>query len=503
MSELPFDPIDELLHRAHNDAQGAPASFKGRLRARMSAEATVRKQTRMMFIKLGVAIAALLVLGVAIGTNTQLFLPKQEQTQPQARTNQPATPPASNTPAPESNQPVIDNVQPAPEPEPEPEPEPKPEPTPENQPDDQVEEQTPETPEQPEPQPKPEPPPVKPDDVVEEPDPKPAPEVEPKEPESTEVKPEKPTGVVLATRLGDAKFEFRYGEQDWQDYTDQELCEGISLKAGRDAVDLQLGGGGLARFNGEVVLTTEGMLTCFILADDSLYVDNLNTNEGLLVLGKGHTAAMDDGAGVFYATHLALEAVCLGGNVTLDDEVVPVGFSKRANKRGVGDAKQFQGDRFLKDLPERTLVREDFDSPPAGGMYEDGERLEDGIAIMDQAPRYLAFNFEPEATVLPGMLLRFRYRVTDITKLELELFETAEITLLKRTQPRMFKHIWMPDKTSEWRTLELRVEEIANRDDAENFPAHGDLLRNFKLHYQGGEKAKLEIDWVEFVRTQD
>ncbi|MCA8936136.1 MAG: hypothetical protein KDB68_08005 [Planctomycetes bacterium] len=503
MSELPYDPIDELLHRAHNDAHGAPPSFKGRLRARMAAETTVRKQTRLMFIKLGVGIAALLVLGVAIGMNTHLFLPEPEQTQPQARTNEPATPATSNTPAPENNQPAIDE-QPAPEPEPEPAPEPKPEPkpTPETQPDDQIEEKpTPETPEQP--QPKPEPQPVEPDDVVEEPAPKPAPEVEPSKPESTEVKPESTGAVVLATRLGDAKFEVRYGQQDWEDFTDQELREGISLKAGRDAVDLQLNGGGRARFNGEVVLTTEGSLTCFILADDSLYVDNLNTGEGVLVLGKGHTAAMGDGAGVFYATHLALEVVCLGGNVTLDDENVMPGFSRRANKRGVGDAKPFQGDRFLKGIPERSLIREDFDAPPAGGMYQDGERLENGVAIMDQEPRYLAFNFEPEAAVLPGMVLRFRYRTTDITKLELELFETGEIKLLKRTQPRLFKHIWMADKTGEWQTLELRVEEIANRDDQENFPTHGDLLRNFKLHYQGGEKAKLEIDWVEFVRTQD
>lgn len=51
--------------------------------------------------------------------------------------------------------------------------------------------------------------------------------------------------------------------------------------------------------------------------------------------------------------------------------------------------------------------------------------------------------------------------------------------------------------------MELRVEKISGRYDPNVFPNYGDELRNFKLHYQGGGKAKLEIDSVEFTRVQE
>lgn len=500
MTELPSDPIDELLHRAHNEAQGAPASFKGRLRARMAAEATVRRQTRAMFFKVGIAIAAVLVLSVAVGMNIDLFLPEKPtiEPQPQAKTNDPAPQPAPDQPAPTDN--TDNGEQPVPEPTPEPELEPA-DPIPDDLPEDQVEEKLPpNTQDQPEREPEPKPEPIKPDDVIEEPESKP----EPKEPEGTEVKPVVPDKrAVLATQIGEAKFKLKYGMEEWRDFKDEPLLDGVFLRAGRDPVDLNLQGGAQARFNGEVRLSVEGTALQFSISDDSLYVDNLNTGRQVSVLAAEQSSEMDDGAGVFYLNRGGLEAACLAGKLAINGTPVEAGTSRRATKRGVADAKTWRGDPFLKSLPERVLLREDFDEPPAGGMYDDGERLENGIAIIDGAPRYLAFNFEPQATVLPGMLLRFRFRVTDISKLELELFQPHNMKLLKKNGDRMFKHSWNPDHAGEWQTIELLVEEIPERDTDQSFPAHGDELRNFKLHYQGGDKAKLEIDWVEFVRVQN
>jgi hypothetical protein len=115
---------------------------------------------------------------------------------------------------------------------------------------------------------------------------------------------------------------------------------------------------------------------------------------------------------------------------------------------------------------------------------------------MDKAPRYIAFRYNPTLKVLPGTVLRFRVRATDVSRLELELFTLVELRLLKRNDELMFKHTWAPGN-NEWQVIELRLEDIPQKDNAERKLTPGDLLRNFKLHFTG---KKLEIDWVEFVR---
>ena len=493
MSELPHDPMDDLFRRAHSAGEGAPPEFAGRLRARMLAEGVTRRRTRMLYIQAGVAIAAVLVLALFVGMNTQWFKPAH---QPAGQDSAEAIGPA-NTPL---NEPATPDVKPEPQPEPqgntEPTPEPikpddginKPEPAPE-QPEDTVE-----IPKQPEGTPE-EAPEGTPEDTVEKPEP-----VKPVEPDGTEAKPATPSSQwAQVTVIGEPKLRMKVGADDWADYDGRELLVGTTLQAARGNVDLQLDGGGLARFNGEIHLESEDGAIRFVLNDDSLFVDNLETEMPVIVLGGGHTGEMANGVGVFYAARLTLEAVCLAGTLTLDDGDVAIGFSKRATARGVGDAKEFKGDRFLNNMPERLLLREDFTQAPPGGMYGDGERLEDGVAIQERQPGYIAFRYNPTLQVLPGTVLRMRIRTTAASKLELELFTDTDIKLLKRNKQQMFKHVWSPQKNGEWQVIELRLEEIPDNEDPESFPGYGTLLRNFKLHFTG---KKLEIDWVEFVRVQ-
>lgn len=498
MSELPHDPIDELIQRAHNNAHGAPPSFKGRLRARMAAEATVRRQTRIMYIKLGVAVAAVLILALAVGMNVHLFIPNQvESAQPQARDEEPKP---SNEPA---RQPAPrDNT------EPDAEPQPEPGPKPDDTPDDTIEE----------PEPEPQPEPRQPDDTVERPEPgepkkpvdKPEPtqrkdtveKPEPKTPEGTETEPQPATRIEVATLLSNtARLELRYGELDWRKPEPNEVFySGVQLKAGRSPVDIKLMEGAYVRFDGEMSLTRARDVYTFALTDDTLYVDNLALGAPVHAVVNGFTAEMHDGVGVFYGMRNGLEVACLAGEISLMGEAVSPLTVRKATERGLSAAKVWKGDRFLKDLPERLLLREDFDKAPPGGMYGDGERLEYGIAIMDKPPRYIAFRYNPTLEVLPGTVLRVRLRTTNVSRLELELFARNEIELLKKNPEVMFKQILTPEKHGEWFEITLRIEEIPDNKDPEHFLAHGDLLRNFKLHYVGD---KLEIDYVEFARAQE
>ncbi|MCA8917042.1 MAG: hypothetical protein KDB90_16755 [Planctomycetes bacterium] len=506
MSELPHDPIDELLHRAHNAADGAPPEFMGRLRARFAAEAVARKRARMVYIQSAVAAAAVIILALVIGLNVEWFFPHPEPV------GQPGTAEASDTPA--GNTPALEPRAPDMRPEPQPKPEgntapepdqpepgpaqpddPKPEP---KKPDDVVDQPTPEKPEPKDPQPV-QPEPKQPDDTVEKPEP-----VKPTEPDGTEVKPPQPkTGAVLASVIAEPKLRIRYEGEAWHDYAGEELHDGVRLSAGRDAVSLTLADGGLAYFDGEVRLSLDGEVLCFSISTDNLYIDNLDTAREVKVVAERFSAGMSDAVAAFFLERSEFEVAALVGSASLGGETIEAGNSRRASSRGIGNEKAFKGDRFLKDVPERILLREDFDQPPPGGMYGDGERLEDGVAVMDKAPRYIAFRYNPTLTVLPGMVVRIRYRTTDVNKLELELFTLAELKLLKKNKETLYKRVFSPARNGEWQEIEFRVDKIADNDDPNHFPSHGELFRNFKLHFSGGDKAKLEIDTVEFVRVQD
>ena len=507
MPELPQDPIEKLIQRAHNHTHGAPPSFKGRLRARMAAEATVQKQTRMAYIKVAVAVAAALVIALVVSLNIDLFLPSRVQTPPPQAKDEPALPEDNSI---EQPGPSDDNTpeQPVPAPTPEPEPKPdetieKPQPTPEPEPEP---EQPEDTVEKPNPEPEPKHPEETPEDVIEKPEPvQPGDTVkkpEPTQPEETKPVPSPADRVTVATLMSnDAKLEFRYDEQEWRKPEPGEIFySGVQFKTGRSPVDVKLNGGAFARFDGELSLTKDLETYTFELTDDTLYVDNLALGAPVRAVANGIEAVMDDGVGVFYAVRNGHEVACLAGGITLGGTPVDPLTIRKASDRGVSDAKAWKGDRFLRNLPERLLSREDFETEPPGGMYRDGERLEDGVAVMDKAPRYIAFRHNPTLEVLPGMVVRVRLRTKNVSRLELELFTQTEIDLLKKNPQEMFKHIWKPEKNGDWFEIELRVEDIADNEDAEHFPEHGDLLRNFKLHFVGD---KLEIDRVEFVRIQD
>jgi cytoskeletal protein RodZ len=490
------DPMDQLVRKAHERSPGAPAGFAARLHADFSAEQTRRKRLRRIYIQSAVAVAAVLILALTIGLNPQWFVsaPAQPDTEPQPQAK--SVPQEKSTPQ-DRPWPKVN----APEQKPEPQPEApgnSASPTPEPEP----------TPERPEPLIEPLPEPEKPDDAAEQPLPEPSSrddvveKPQPKEPEDTAPVPDKPAERVVVATLAstEAKLEVRYGDEPWRDWAGGEsLYSGVHLRAGRVAIDAMLAGGGIARFDGEVSLVSVAATMVCDLREDSVYIDNLGTGNAVTIATEGHEVAMPDGACFVIVDRNGTEAACMHGSLTIDGSTVEPGTYRKATARGVGDARTFKGDSMLKKLPARVILREDFDVAPPGGMYEEGERLENGVVVMDKAPRYIAFRYNPTLAVLPGTVLRMRVRATDVSKLELELFTAVDLKLLRRNEELLFKHIWSPGD-DEWQEIELRLEDIALKDNPERKIIPGDLLRNFKLHYQG---KKLEIDWVEFVRVQE
>ncbi|MBX3475779.1 MAG: hypothetical protein KF754_15520 [Planctomycetes bacterium] len=347
-----------------------------------------------------------------------------------------------------------------------------------------------------------EPQPVLPQDPTPEPgpvidEPKAEPE-SPKPPEGTEVRPETPRVTIAHLAAGGPKIRVRYGQGEWADAAPKlPLSSGASLSVARGQADLWLSGGTLLRFDGEIQLSRVGNLTTIGIESRSIYADNIGLGEPLAFSVGDLSGAMQSGVAIASRDQSALELACVHGAATLCGESIAPGQQRRATARTVGAAKKFAGSRLTRDLPPRVVYREDFDTAPEGGLYGDGEKLDNGLLVRRGGGNYAAFRYNPTVTVQPGMVLRFRARTRAVTQLQLEVF------LDKPHDTTCFNMRFRPAKDGEWQVFEIRLADFPDKQNPDAKMQPGQALRNFKLHIEGSDEALLEVDWVEYVRIQE
>lgn len=482
---IPPDPTDSLVRNAVRELPGAGAATRSKLQQHFAAEKALARRARVFRIQAAVALGAAAALLVAVFLNLDWIRSTVGSPAPQtAQENAPAPLPKS----PATPQPMQPDhgTQPAPQPKPEPLPELPPE---------EVEKPQP-RPEQPAPeQPRPEEPKPEPGPRVDEP--KPQPEA-PKPPEGTEAKPPEPKAVIARLAAEGPKVRLRYGAGEWADAEPgAELRDGVALSVARGQCDLWLAGGALIRFDGEIALSAADKLTTIHLESKSVYADNLGLNSPLAFAMGDLRGEMADGACVARRDQAALELACLHGQATLGGESVSPGNERRMTARGVGAVRKFAGSRLTRELPARVAYRENFDSPPPGGLYGEGETLANGSLMRRGAGNFAAFRYNPTVTVQPGMVLRFRARTTAVSQLQLEVF------LDKPYDTTCFNQRFKPAKDGQWQVFEIRLADFADKQDPAVKMQPGQLLRNFKLHIEGTPEALVEVDWVEYVRLQE
>ncbi|RIK62770.1 MAG: hypothetical protein DCC64_09430 [Planctomycetota bacterium] len=299
-----------------------------------------------------------------------------------------------------------------------------------------------------------------------------------------------PKPAVIATVMGKPRLKLRYGEDEaWSEHDGGELKSGVQLQV-RGYVDLALTSGGLLRIGGEVVLTGDATRLESSILKDELYIDNRGCSQPVTVVCQKLFAELKDGAALFSPAQGALEIACLEGEVSTPAGNVEAGRMKRLTSRGLGAAKPLAQSRMLDDVPARTLLREDFDQEPLGGLY--GGTLGNGQAVAAGHGQAVAFRYNPTLAVLPRMAVKMRVRAVRAQRLQLELFEQGG-----REQPWL---IHLTPKAGEWVEITVKFSDLRLRDQPQARLAAPTLLRNFKLYVEGDKDALLEIDWVEFVR---
>lgn len=361
-------------------------------------------------------------------------------------------------------------------------------------------------PEQPKPEEKPELPPAKPDEVKKPEEIPPEKQTEtPKQPEGTEVKKppvepkpeEKPAEPRLPAVVATVKessrrnaLKIRYAEAEvWRvAETGEDLREGVQLSASGHA-DVQLSGGALLRFNGEITLGA-----AIELKSEDLYVDNLDCAE--LQLKCGELSALMNGIALFSASRGSLGIACVQGSVSTHDGSVSAGKTASLTARGLSKPQPTNTETLarkhamLRNLPQRVLVREEFDA--ASKERLDKGELADGVAVANAKEAGVSIYFANTFKVRPGDVVRFRYRISRaIEEMVLQFGVEGEGN---------YRLMLTPTKVGEWQEVEVALTDLVRTVDKTSKIEVGSNMKFFQLWAVAPQAVKLEVDWFEISR---
>ena len=365
-------------------------------------------------------------------------------------------------------------------------------------------------PEQPRPEQTPKPQPL-PEGEVKKPDGKPAPIPEaPRNPEGTEVrKPEAGTGPtkkpeVEAPALAEVAvvkelsrknaLKARYAESEsWRNVEAGEvLNQGVKLSASGHA-DLSLSRGGLLRFSGTLSLSLDGALVADLGSED-LYVDNLDA-PAMTVRGGGVSASVQ-GVAMFDVTRTSLGIACIQGEVVTAQGNLVAGKSGTLSLKGLSKVQAVNIETLvrkhacLRSLPQRVLMREDFDAIPDERIDEGS--VSKGVGVSSENPAGVAFYLPKPISLRAGDVIRFRYRVSRALEEFLVQLGTAD--------RGNFRKLLTPARIGEWVEVEVALCDLVRTLDRTEKIAPGTVFKTVQVWAHCPQACKLEVDWVEIVR---
>lgn len=507
MSKKAKDRMDELVRRAYDGAAGAPANFAGGVRRRMAGNVAARPSGSGhtgWLVAAAAAAGITIVLGLAFALSSgssSVRLPDSspegaaptraevENARPDKAVEDPGdTRPRTPTGDADKLEPsaVVEDDDPTVVPEPRELPSPEDNPPPR---DDRVERDPSETPKAP---PTPDAPgDDDPGDTIKE-DPQPA---DPDKGRTGAKEKDLPLLGTVTTAGRKARLKVRYGAGEWRDAAaGEELKADVELSCNAP-VYLSMGGGAIFRFEGNLILGGEPLDCTVELLDDYLYIDTLSTGLKLTVTCHDLTAETSDAVVLFKESSSALEIACIYGEVKAGGKTLVGGKVAKLKKRGLSKPAPFRGDRILKALPERVILREDFTEDPGDKLYKGTHDSENGLAVNRTGLR-ISLEHIPSLKVLPDMVLRFRLKARSVKLLEM--------TIGVEGYEKSFELVTPIRADDKWKVFEFRLSKAQNKANRSQGIEPGMLLTKISFFAdppRGPNQDRIEIDWIEYVRA--
>jgi hypothetical protein len=338
---------------------------------------------------------------------------------------------------------------------------------------------------------------------------KPAETVEKPKPPPEETRPpteQAPTKepVVVARFLAPAKgvkLQLRYAEgEPWRDAAAGDLHAGVQLRAMHPA-DLALANGAALRLDGQIQIASAdaGLALTLFERGTQAWLDNLGCKCPLTLTYKALSARLESAAAFVETNSLSLEFSCFHGTIEAGGRSLTKGQVATLGEKGLGKAREMTASerepRLLAGLPARVLLREGFESEPAGGMY--GGKLEGGAAKVSGQGGMIAFDIKPALINVPGATLRMRYRVSGCDNIYVQFLgvNVRQQFGNEFAQPKV--------KQGPWQDFEIRLDSLPSDSGARGQMPAALELGKFQCYLRGKPGCTLEIDWLEVVRVHD
>ena len=295
--------------------------------------------------------------------------------------------------------------------------------------------------------------------------------------------------VVLATVTHlsrNARLKMRRNANaDWESFDLRgEIEAGMTLSVSGTA-DLLVNASALLRFDGEVTISGELEALTVQIHKDRLYLDNVGSPGRIDFSVGAVTCSLANGAVLASEQNrTSMEVHCLAGaGVTTAFGLVA--GSARVRESGMTGMRvdaDFYGTRFLRDLPDKVITRQDFshaDAPLSTGEIRGGSAH--GIHSRGYPVR-VEVVMPTTRQLTQGEVLRMRVKFSAATTLEVALWDDSQRTMKFDVQE-------MP--AGEWRELEFPLDAAA-----------GGFLRVLKIYAKDdtSDELAMEVDWFEIVR---
>ncbi|MCA8916889.1 MAG: hypothetical protein KDB90_15960 [Planctomycetes bacterium] len=257
----------------------------------------------------------------------------------------------------------------------------------------------------------------------------------------------------------------------------------------KGSAEFTLVDGSLLRLDGEITFGGEATAIRIALNDGAIYADTAMP----LTVSKDEISASIAGIAVLEERLHGMDVFCVGGRVSAGEDFLMAGFQARLEKDGFGRDKNITWEdvqrefRFLKDTPQRLLLREEMDDAPKGVF---GGVIADGLLSGDtDSDTGIGFYLREPHRLQAGDVVRFRVRLKKSCELILQFGTVADDNWRNKLGTL---------QGGEWIEIELPLAELFKTLDPSQKAQPGMELKFFQLHPEDG-RAQIEIDWVEIV----